>query len=184
MQIIQSVFDGQVHLLEPLVHGDARGYFFEAFHADKFAQLGMHGPWLQDNHSLSQRGVLRGLHFQYDEAQGKLVRAAQGSALDVVVDLRAASPTFGQHVVFALDDTAHRQVWVPPGFGHAFLALSSPTQLRYKCTALYNAAGEGGINPLDPALAIDWPLPLSELQLSARDQAAMSFADYAAAPRF
>ena len=184
MHVIEHAFDGQVQVFEPTVHGDARGSFFESFRADKLAALGLHGPWVQDNQSLSQRGVLRGLHFQWDEPQGKLVRVGRGRALDVVVDLRAGSPSFGAWKAFELDAVAHHQVWVPPGFGHGFLALEGDTQLLYKCTAVYNAAGEGNIHPFDPEIGIDWGLSGDEIQLSARDAAAQSLADYAQAPRF
>jgi len=184
MRVLESAFDGAVLLLAPTVHGDQRGCFFESFRADKLAVLGLHGPWVQDNHSISQAGVLRGLHFQWDEPQGKLVRVGRGRALDVVVDLRADSATFGQTKSFEIDGLAHHQVWVPVGFGHGFLALEDDTQLLYKCTSVYHAPGEGNIHPFDPDLAIDWPLDRTDLQLSRRDQAAPSFAQYREAPRF
>ena len=184
MRIVEGAFEGAVKLLEPVVHGDPRGCFFEAFRADRLAALGIDGPWVQDNHSVSARGVLRGIHFQWDQPQGKLVRVGRGRAFDVVVDLRAESPTFGQWRGFALDAVAHHQVWVPAGFGHGFLALEDDTQLLYKCTAVYNAAGEGNIHPLDPELGIDWGIGREAIQLSARDLGAPSFSAYSVAPVF
>jgi len=184
MRLVERAFGGEVLVLAPTVFGDERGCFFEAFRADRFAALGLPGPWVQDNHSVSARGVLRGVHFQWDAPQGKLVRVGRGRALDVVVDLRHESPTFGTWKAFEIDAVKHHQVWVPPGFGHAFLALEDDTQLLYKCTAVYNAQGEGNIHPFDPDLAIEWPLDLDLIQLSGRDQAAPSFAAYAQAPRF
>ena len=184
MRIVEEAFGGAVKLLEPVVHGDPRGCFFESFRADRFAMLGMPGPWRQDNHSVSARGVLRGIHFQWDEPQGKLVRVGRGRALDVVVDLRAASPTFGRWRAFELDAIKHHQVWLPAGFGHGFLSLEDDTQLLYKCTADYNPDGEGNIHPLDPDLGIEWGIEPEAIQLSARDSAAPSFSAYSAAPAF
>ena len=184
MKVVARACGDEVLVLEPTVHGDGRGCFFEAFRADQLAALGLHGPWVQDNHSVSQAGVLRGIHFQWDEPQGKLVRVGRGRALDVVVDLRHQSPTFGTWKAFEIDAVKHHQVWVPPGFGHAFLALEDHTQLLYKCTAVYHGQGEGNIHPFDPDLAIEWPWDRDAIQLSARDEAAPSFAAYQQAPRF
>ena len=184
IKVVERAYGDEVLVLEPTVHGDARGCFVEAFRADQLATLGVHGPWVQDNHSVSQAGVLRGVHFQWDQPQGKLVRVGRGRALDVVVDLRHKGPSFGTWKAFEIDAVKHHQVWVPPGFGHAFLALEDETQLLYKCTAVYNADGEGNIHPFDPDLAIDWPLERSAIQLSVRDQAGASFANYQQHPRF
>ncbi len=184
MIVAESAFDGAVLVFEPTIHGDERGCFFEAFRADRLAELGVHGPWVQDNHSISRAGVLRGIHYQWDSPQGKLVRVGQGRAWDLVVDLRQDSPTFGSWKGFDLNAENHRQIWVPAGFGHAFLALEDETHLLYKCSAVYNGQGEGNIHPFDEDLAIEWPWRRDRIALSPRDHAAPSFSSYRGAPRF
>ena len=146
-----------VLLIEPDVFGDARGFFMETFHAEKFAQAGLPVEFLQDNHSHSVRGVLRGLHYQLQHPQGKLVRVVNGEVLDVAVDIRKGSPRFGQWVALLLSAENRRQLYVPPGFAHGYCTLSEQADFLYKCTDVYTPADEFGIAWDDPALAIEWP---------------------------
>ena len=160
----------EVLILEPTVFGDARGFFYESFNARVFAELtGVDAPFVQDNHSRSQKGVLRGLHYQIENAQGKLVRVAAGEVLDVAVDLRKGSPSFGRWTSVRLSAENNRQLWVPPGFGHGFVVLSDVADFLYKTTDYYNPAAERCIRWDDPDLAIDWQLEAEPL-LSAKDQ--------------
>ncbi len=159
-------------LLHDSFFGDHRGYFFESFNKKTFySQTGIDINFVQDNQSRSQRGVLRGLHFQHGEyAQAKLVRVLQGKVLDVAVDLRKGSETFGKHVAVELSDESHTQLFVPRGFAHGFVVLSDTAVFFYKCDNFYNPSSEGGIIFNDPALGIDWKLPAEELILSAKDK--------------
>lgn len=153
----------------PRVFGDARGAFFESFSAQKMREAGIIGDWVQDNQSRSDRGVVRGLHFQAPPyAQAKLVRVATGRALDVVVDIRKDSPTYGQHVVVELDATRYNMLYVPVGFAHGFTALEDNTLFLYKCTNYYAPQAEGGLFWNDPALNIDWGV--TDATVSAKDQ--------------
>lgn len=146
-------------LIEPRVFPDERGFFMETYRDSDLAAAGIHGPFLQDNHSCSSRSTLRGLHFQRPpHAQGKLVRVTAGRVWDVAVDLRPGSPTFGRWQSVELSADNHRIFWIPAGFAHGFLALEDGSELLYKCTEEYNAASEGGIRWDDPDLAISWPL--------------------------
>ncbi|AXM97570.1 dTDP-4-dehydrorhamnose 3,5-epimerase [Pseudomonas plecoglossicida] len=164
-------------IIEPKVFGDSRGFFLESFNARDFARAtGVEARFVQDNHSRSQRGVLRGLHYQIDNPQGKLVRVTQGEVLDVAVDIRRSSPTFGRWVAARLNADDHRQFWIPPGFAHGFLVLSESADFLYKTTDYYNPAAERCIRWDDPQLAIDWGLELPPL-LSAKDQAGALLAD-------
>ena len=149
----------EVLLLEPAVFGDERGFFMESFNQREFdAALGRHVEFVQDNHSRSQRGVLRGLHCQVaPHAQGKLVRVVRGSAFDVAVDVRRNSPTFGRWVGATLDAQSHRQLWIPPGFAHGFLALEDDTHFLYKTTDFYARDCERSVAWDDPAISIVWP---------------------------
>jgi len=157
-----------VLIIEPKVFGDSRGFFFESFNARDFArQTGFTSPFVQDNHSRSRRGVLRGLHYQIDNPQGKLVRVTHGEVLDVAVDIRRSSPTFGRWVATRLSADGHRQFWIPPGFAHGFQVLSESAELLYLHSADYAPGREGGLSVHDPKLAIAWPLPVKNL--SARD---------------
>ncbi|HYQ51030.1 MAG: dTDP-4-dehydrorhamnose 3,5-epimerase [Pseudomonas sp.] len=166
-----------VLIIEPKIFGDSRGFFFESFNAREFAQkTGFDARFVQDNHSRSQRGVLRGLHYQIDNPQGKLVRVTQGEVLDVAVDIRRSSPTFGRWVATRLCAADHRQFWIPPGFAHGFLVLSESADFLYKTTEYYNPAAERCIRWDDPQLAIDWGLATPPL-LSAKDQAGALLAD-------
>ncbi len=146
-----------VLLIEPKVFGDTRGFFMETFHAEKFAQAGLPTAFLQDNHSHSVRGVLRGLHYQLQHPQGKLVRVVNGEVLDVAVDIRKGSPRFGQWVSVLLSAENRLQLYVPPGFAHGYCTLSEQADFLYKCTDVYAPADEYGIAWDDPALDIDWP---------------------------
>ena len=165
-----------VLILEPKVLGDSRGFFFESFNAQDFAQAtGLKLNFVQDNHSRSSRGVLRGLHYQLQQAQGKLVRVVRGAVFDVAVDIRKSSPTFGQWVGCELSEDNHRQFWVPPGFAHGFVVLSETADFLYKTTDYYAPAHERCIAWNDPAIGIAWPQGLTP-QLSAKDQAGSALA--------
>jgi dTDP-4-dehydrorhamnose 3,5-epimerase len=177
MQRLETRLDGLV-LLEPKVHGDARGFFVETFRADVARSFGIPTEFVQDNHSRSRRGTLRGVHFQTHPGQGKLVRAARGAVWDVVVDLRRDSPTFGQWEAVELDDASGRMLWIPVGFGHGFLVLSDVADFVYKCTNYYDPATEAGIRFDDPSVGIEWPSDV-ELLYSDRDAQAPLLADVA-----
>jgi len=158
-----------VLLIEPDVHRDARGFFLETYHAQKYAAAGIARAFVQDNHSRSAPGTLRGIHLQTNPAQAKLVRVIRGAVLDVAVDLRLDSPTFGRWVQLELSEQNFRQLYVPPGFGHAFYVTEGPAEVEYKTTALYHPAGELGVLWNDPDLAISWPA--GDPILSERDRA-------------
>lgn len=165
-----------VLILEPKVFGDARGFFFESFNAKDFAQAtGLAVEFVQDNHSKSAQGVLRGLHYQIEHAQGKLVRVVQGEVFDVAVDLRATSPTFGRWVGERLSADNKRQMWVPPGFAHGFVVLSENAEFLYKTTDYWYPEHERSLLWSDPALGIAWPLEGQPL-LAAKDAAAPTLA--------
>ncbi len=166
-----------VLIIEPKVFGDERGFFYESFNAHAFkAATGVDCQFVQDNHSRSQRGVLRGLHYQIEQAQGKLVRASSGEVLDIAVDIRRSSPTFGQWVGVLLSAENKRQLWVPAGFAHGFVVLSESAEFLYKTTDYYAPAHERCIRWDDPTLAIDWQLNEAP-QLSAKDQAGVLFTE-------
>jgi dTDP-4-dehydrorhamnose 3,5-epimerase len=166
-----------VIVVEPAVHRDARGFFLETFSVPKYAAGGIADTFVQDNHSRSQRGVLRGLHYQLPpHAQGKLVRVVRGSAFDVAVDIRRGSPTFGRWAGVTLDAASHRQLWIPPGFAHGFLALEDDTHFLYKTTDYYARDCERAIAWDDPAIGIDWPALGSAPLLAAKDAAALPLA--------
>jgi dTDP-4-dehydrorhamnose 3,5-epimerase len=176
MKVIASELP-EVLILEPRVFGDERGFFYESFNARAFKQAtGRTCEFVQDNHSRSQRGVLRGLHYQLQQAQGKLVRVTAGVVYDVAVDIRRSSPTFGRWVGVHLSAENKRQLWLPEGFAHGFLVLSEYAEFLYKTTDYYAPAHERCIRWDDPSLAIDWPLD-SAPQLSAKDQAGLGLAD-------
>ena len=169
--VLPSELPGVMYL-EPKVFGDDRGFFYESFNAGDFSDLGIAVPWVQDNHSRSAAGVLRGLHFQRGEkAQDKLVRVTAGRAWDVVVDLRRSSPSFGCWAGFELSAANKRMLFVPKGFAHGFVALEDGTEFLYKCSALYDPASEGGVRWDDPGVGICWPLNGLVPQLSGRDKA-------------
>jgi dTDP-4-dehydrorhamnose 3,5-epimerase len=162
---------------------DARGFFIENWHKSNFAEVGLDVEFVQDNHSGSMRGVLRGLHYQDMTApMGKLVRCTDGRILDVAVDLRVGSPTFAHWVAEELSDENMRQLWCPPGFGHGFITLSDSAQVQYKCSGYYTPSAEAAIVWNDPDLAIRWPI--STPQLSEKDQSAPTLKDYLKRPAF
>lgn len=170
MKVIQTPLPGVV-VIEPNVFGDARGFFVETFREQVLRDAGIDVRFVQDNQSRSRKGVLRGLHYQLVQPQGKLVRVAYGSVFDVAVDVRAGSPTFGQWYGAVLDDVNHRQMYVPPNFAHGFMVLSDIADFVYKCTDYYHPASEQGIAWDDPDVGIQWPLQDVTVQLSAKDKA-------------
>lgn len=164
-------------ILEPKVFGDSRGFFFESFNAKNFAQAtGLNVNFVQDNHSRSSKGVLRGLHYQVQQTQGKLVHVTQGAVFDVAVDIRKSSPTFGKWVGCELSDSNHRQLWIPPGFAHGFMVLSESADFLYKTTDYYAPAHERCIAWNDPSIGINWPEGITPL-LSAKDQQGLGLAE-------
>lgn len=162
-------------LLEPRLYSDERGHFFESYNQRDFERAGLEDAFVQDNQSRSHRGVLRGMHAQLDSPQGKLVRVVVGEILDVAVDIRPASPTFGRWEAVTLTAEAPRQLWIPAGFAHGFLTLAEPTEVLYKCTTFYDPADEIGIRWDDPEVGIDWPIPAP--RLSAKDRALPTLAE-------
>jgi dTDP-4-dehydrorhamnose 3,5-epimerase len=168
MRRLETRLEGPV-LVESVVHGDARGFFLETYRRSAFAELGIHDEFVQDNHSRSQRGVLRGMHFQ--PGQAKLVRCARGAIFDVVVDIRLGSPSFGSWEGAQLDDEDHRQLYVPDGFAHGFCVLSEVADVIYKVSTYYDPGAESGFRFDDPEVGIEWPGHI-ELQASPRDREA------------
>lgn len=163
-----------VILITPRLLGDERGFFQEVYHQEKFREGGIRLPFVQDNHSRSRRGVLRGLHYQIRRPQGKLVRVLQGEIFDVAVDLRRSSPTFGRHVGVRLDALRYQQLYVPPGFAHGFCVLSESADVSYKCTDLYLPEAERSLLWNDPTVGISWPI--DEPLLSEKDRAGVPLA--------
>ena len=179
MEVIKTAIEG-VFIIEPRVFGDARGYFFESFNAREFAEkTGVHVNFVQDNESMSHYGVLRGLHFQQPPyTQAKLVRVVKGSVLDVAVDIRKNSPTYGQYVSVELTGENHLQFFVPKGFAHGFSVLSDEVVFQYKCDEFYAPQSEGALAWDDPDLAIDWRLPADKVLLSEKDRHHPNFRDF------
>lgn len=176
MNVITTDLPG-VLIIEPKVFGDERGFFYESFNAKAFQDAtGLDKQFVQDNHSGSQKGVLRGLHYQLENTQGKLVRVTAGEVLDVAVDIRRSSPHFGKWVAVRLSAENHRQLWVPEGFAHGFVVLSEFAEFLYKTTDYYTPSAERSIRWDDPDLGIDWQLDEAP-KLSAKDQAATLFKD-------
>ncbi len=168
----------EVLLIEPTVHRDDRGFFVETWHAAKYAESGLDATFVQDNHSRSARGTLRGLHAQLAKPQGKLVRATQGEILDVAVDIRPDSPRFGQHVAVVLSADNFKQLYIPEGFAHGFCVISELAELQYKCTDLYDPTSEITVAWNDPAIGIEWPV--EEPLLSGKDGEARTLAEHSA----
>lgn len=166
----------EVLIVEPAVFGDDRGFFMETWNAARFAEAGLGLAFVQDNHSRSAAGVLRGLHYQLTRPQGKLVRVAAGRVFDVAVDLRRSSPTFGQWAGAELSAQNKRMLWVPPGFAHGFLALEDGTDFLYKCTEFYAPEDERCVAWDDPEIGIDWPLPSADPVLSGKDRQGLPLA--------
>lgn len=179
INVVETAIPG-VLIIEPKAFGDARGYFMESFNAREFAQkTGLEVTFVQDNLSKSRRGVLRGLHFQRPPfAQSKLVGVVKGRVLDVAVDIRKGSATYGQHVAVELTEENHKQMFIPRGFAHGFAVLSEEAIFQYKCDAFYAPEAEGGISILDASLGIDWGLPMTEAILSEKDTQHPLFKDF------
>lgn len=171
---LETRIDGLV-LLEPQVHGDERGFLVETYSADAWRELGAGGDYVQDNHSRSRQGILRGLHFQTSPGQAKLVHCQRGRIFDVAVDLRRGSPTYGQWGGHELDDERHRQLYVPVGFAHGFCVLSEVADVHYKLTSLYDPATEAGIAWDDPDVGVEWPI--TDPRVSERDRSAPRLAE-------
>ncbi|POP51490.1 dTDP-4-dehydrorhamnose 3,5-epimerase [Zhongshania marina] len=175
MNVIQTKLKDCV-IIEPKIFGDHRGFFLETFQAERYREMaGITLPFVQDNHSRSAKGVLRGLHFQQTKPQGKLVRVVSGEVYDVAVDIRQDSPSFGQWEGVLLSEENKRQFWVPPGFAHGFVVLSDTADFEYKCTDYYDPSDEGSLIWNDPVLAITWPLEAPTL--SDKDSKAPTFAE-------
>ena len=169
-KFIKTSIEG-VYIIEPTVFGDERGYFMETYHAEEFREAGLDFNFVQDNQSKSKKGVLRGLHFQYTQPQGKLVRVIKGEVFDVAVDLRGNSPTYGKWEGVVLSDENKKQFYIPEGFAHGFLVLSDEAEFTYKCTNFYNHGDEGGILWNDPDINVNWPVTDDmEILLSEKDE--------------
>jgi dTDP-4-dehydrorhamnose 3,5-epimerase len=172
---MKKYFDS-VYVFEPEVYSDHRGFFFQSFD-EKISEL-LKEEFVQDNHSCSRKNVIRGLHYQWDQPMGKLIRVVRGRAIDYFVDIREGSPTYGQYDCVVLTAENHKMVWIPEGFAHGFVSLEDDTTVLYKCTAKYNKEGEAGINPFDPVLNIQWPIKSKEALMSYKDRKAQSFEEY------
>jgi dTDP-4-dehydrorhamnose 3,5-epimerase len=181
MNVIETEIPGVV-IVEPKLFGDQRGFFLETFQAERYRSSGMIRPFVQDNLSRSAFGVLRGLHLQNPRTQGKLVSVLRGCVLDVAVDVRRGSPTFGRHVAVELSEENRRQLWVPRGFAHGFVVLSETADFFYKCDELYSPGDEIAIRHNDPAIGIDWRIETPKL--SARDAEAPLLADVSRLPEY
>jgi dTDP-4-dehydrorhamnose 3,5-epimerase len=177
MEIIELPLSG-AKLIKPRVFRDERGFFFESYSAPRYQSAGMNEVWVQDNHSLSGRGTLRGLHYQSAPGQAKLVRVTRGRVYDVLVDIRPSSPTFGKWHGLEIDAEAHFQVYIPVGFAHGFCVLSEQAEVQYKVSTPYNGATECAIRWNDPELGVVWPI--KEPVLSERDKVSESFAEFKA----
>ena len=171
---------GEIVVLAPEVFQDSRGFFMETYREDQFKALGLPSHFVQDNHSRSAKGVLRGLHFQWDPLMGKLMRVTQGTAFLVAVDIRTGSPTLGKWFGIEVSAENRRQVWAPAGFARGFCVLSEVAEIQYKCTGLYNSKGESGIRWNDPQIGVEWPV--NEPFLSGKDQKAQTLEEWLAKP--
>jgi dTDP-4-dehydrorhamnose 3,5-epimerase len=171
-----------VAILVPDIFQDSRGFFMEVYREDKFRELGLILNFVQDNHSRSTKGVIRGLHFQWDPPMGKLMRVTLGTAFLVAVDIRKGSPTIGKWVGVEASAENRRQVWAPAGFARGFCVLSDYAEIQYKCTGIYNNRGESGILWNDPAIGIKWPISVSQAELSEKDQKARTLAQWLDVP--
>jgi dTDP-4-dehydrorhamnose 3,5-epimerase len=171
MKLVETALPGVV-VIEPKVFGDARGFFLESWNRQAMSDAGLGMDFVQDNHSRSAQGVLRGLHYQLENPQGKLVRVTQGAVFDVAVDIRRSSPNFGKWVGVELSEENHRMLWIPPGFAHGFLVLSETADFLYKCTTLYHPPSDRSLRWNDPDIGIAWPEAGLAPLLSAKDEAA------------
>jgi len=169
-------------VLVPDIFQDSRGFFMETYREDKFREMGLPHQFVQDNHSRSEKGVVRGLHFQWEPPMGKLMRVTLGSAFLVAVDIRQGSPTLGRWVGVEASADNRRQVWAPAGFARGFCVLSEVAEIQYKCTGIYSSKAESGILWNDPAIGIEWPVGAPEVQLSEKDKKAQTLAQWLASP--
>ena len=184
MKLIQTIFEG-VYIIEPKVFKDARGYFYESWNEKAFEEAGLHYTWVQDNQSKSIYGTVRGIHYQkLPHTQAKLIRVLQGSILDAVIDLRAGSSTYGQHLAIELSAESHQQILIPKGFGHGYSVLSDTAIIAYKCDAYYALQAEGSINAYDLQLSIDWRIGWHQAVRSDKDTKAQGFSEYSKKPDF
>lgn len=180
LEVVSSHVGGDVVVLAPKVLGDERGFFMETYRADNFRDFGLPTEWVQDNHSRSAKGVLRGLHFQWEPPMGKLMRVTSGVAFLVAVDIRKGSPTLGKWFGLEVSADNKKQVYAPYGFARGFCALTDGCEVQYKCTGLYNSGAESGISYRDPEIGIEWPL--SDVQVSSKDANAQSLKQWLASP--
>lgn len=178
LEIESKHIGGDVVVVIPKVIGDGRGFFMETYRADNFRDMGLPTEWVQDNHSRSSRGVLRGLHFQWDPPMGKLMRVTHGTAFLVAVDIRKGSPTLGHWFGLEVSAENKKQIWAPYGFARGFCALTDECEVQYKCTGIYNSKAESGIFYADPSLNIDWPI--RDVQVSEKDRNAQTLAQWLA----
>ena len=179
---IESVHLGEIVVIMPEVHGDARGFFMESYRADQFQALGLPTGFVQDNQSHSKKGVLRGLHFQWEPPMGKLMRVTRGAAFLVAVDIRKGSPTLGQWFGLEVSEQNRKLVWAPYGFARGFCSLTDVCDVQYKTTAHYSQKGEGVINFGDPEIGIKWPIDITKAETSERDRQAPTLAQWLASP--
>ena len=180
LEVVSSHVGGDVVVLAPKVLGDERGFFMETYRVDNFRDFGLPTEWVQDNHSRSAKGVLRGLHFQWEPPMSKLMRVTSGVAFLVAVDIRKGSPTLGKWFGLEVSAENKKQVYAPYGFARGFCALTDGCEVQYKCTGLYNSGGESGISYRDPEIGIEWPL--SDVQVSSKDANAQSLKQWLASP--
>lgn len=180
LELLSTHFDGDVVVLAPKVLGDDRGFFMETYRADNFREFGLPTEWVQDNHSRSAKGVLRGLHFQWEPPMSKLMRVTSGAAFLVAVDIRKGSPTLGQWLGVVVSAENKKQVYAPYGFARGFCALTEGCEVQYKCTGVYNSGAESGISYKDPEIGVEWPL--QDVQISAKDANAQSLKQWLASP--
>jgi dTDP-4-dehydrorhamnose 3,5-epimerase len=180
LELESSQVGGDVVVLKPVVLGDDRGFFMETYRQDNFRDLGLPTEWVQDNHSRSSRGVLRGLHFQWEPPMSKLMRVTRGTAFLVAVDIRKGSPTLAQWCGLEVSAENKRQVYAPYGFARGFCALTDDCEVQYKCTGIYNSGGESGVFYKDAQIGIEWPL--TEVLVSAKDAKAQTLAEWLGSP--
>lgn len=180
VEVIGSHVGGDVVVLAPKVLGDERGFFMETYREDNFRDLGLPTSWVQDNHSRSSKGVLRGLHFQWEPPMSKLMRVTSGVAFLVAVDIRKGSPTLGQWFGLEVSADNKKQVYAPYGFARGFCALTDGCEVQYKCTGIYNSGGESGISYKDPEIGVEWPL--RDVQVSSKDASAQTLQQWLASP--
>ena len=170
--------------IKPNCYNDERGYFSETWNYNNLKKLGFDNMLWQDSESMSKKNVLRGLHYQWNKPMGKLIRVVRGSILDVCVDIRKNSPTYGSYTSILLSEVNKKQLWAPPGFAHGILSLEEDTVTLYKCSSVYNKNGEAGIDPFDKELNIDWGIKKQDVVLSVKDSSAKSFLEYKKDPKF